>query len=90
MGEQLSLDIDTRRDPLTCVHAVGETWGGRVLCNLRGYKAKNADESDQKTVATNCRTSLAGEPPRCVYEPCDNSPETMARRRAWMKEHGSA
>lgn len=25
--------------------------------------------------------------PRCVYEPPDNSPGAMARRREWMREH---
>ena len=73
--EQLALDIEWQRNPLTCPHAVGEAWGGRVRCDLRG------------DVITNCQTSLAGEPPHCVYEPCDNSPETMARRRAWIEEH---
>lgn len=29
-----------------------------------------------------------GEPRRCVHEPVDNSPATMARRREWMRSHG--
>lgn len=35
-----------------------------------------------------CQTSHWGEPPRCAYEEPDNSPEAMARRVAWSKEHG--
>ena len=85
--EQLSLDIDWRRDPFTCPHAVGIGWGGRVMCDLRGYKAHESGEIDAKTVYTNCRHSIAGDKPKCVYEPCDNSPEAMARRREWMKEN---
>ena len=73
--EQLALDIEWKRNPLACSHVEYVMSDGHAYCNLRGG------------VFTNCQTSLAGEPPHCVYEPCDNSPETMARRRAWIEKH---
>ena len=81
-GEQLRLDFGelepTRRDPFKCAHCVRVTdfKPARVECDFSGG-----------VVLTNCRDSIAGEPPHCVFEPIDNSPATMARRRAWIKEH---
>lgn len=40
-------------------------------------------------VLVNCRRSVAGDPPKCVYEPIDNSPEAVERRRRWIAEHGT-
>ena len=34
-----------------------------------------------------CHRSFFGDPPQCFYAPIDNSPEAMARRRAWCQEH---
>ena len=70
--EQLSLDFGEpeRRDPLTCPHVLRETdfKPARTVCGLNGGE-----------VYTNCR-----EVSRCVFEPPDNSPDAMARRRAEM------
>ena len=73
--DQLSLDIEWKRNPLECPHVEYAMANGHVYCNLRGG------------VITNCQESVAGEPPYCVYEPCDNSKEAMARRKAWLEEH---
>lgn len=73
---QLALDLFDRRDPLACPHvvrAVPEV--NRVVCGLGG-----------REVYTNCHAQVAGEPPRCVHEPCDNSPEAVQRRLAWIAE----
>lgn len=77
--EQLTLFTTTERDPLTCAHNIGELCG-RVMCDLR------AGESG--FVCTNCNVSIAGEPPHCVYEPLDNSPATVARRKRWREQNG--
>lgn len=82
-GEQLRLEFDelepTRRDPFACEHVLRTTGfkPARTVCGLHGGE-----------VYTNCRQSICGEEPRCVYEPADNSPEAMARRREWMKMEG--
>lgn len=34
-----------------------------------------------------CHRSFFGDPPRCAYAPIDNSPEAMARRKAWCQQH---
>lgn len=80
MSEQLALEFaelaPRNRDPFACEHALRESWRYTV-CGLHGE------------VYTNCRISVCGERPRCVYEPPDNSPGAMARRREWMREHES-
>lgn len=78
IGEQLAFDfgeIATSRDPFTCEHALRVS-GRYTVCGLRGE------------VYTNCRESVCGDPPRCVYEKPDNSSAAMERRRAWMKKNG--
>jgi len=82
---QTSLDLFDKRDPFNCEYTVAVRQDGRVLCYLHGTD-EYGDMS--KCVITNCRDSVAGDPPRCVYEPHDNSPEAMARRRKWFEEHG--
>lgn len=83
MNDQLALDFEElkprRRDPLTCEHVLRVTdfKPARVVCGLNGGE-----------VYTNCQQSICGEEPRCVYEPADNSPEAMERRREWMKTEG--
>lgn len=74
--EQLTLDIEWQRNPIECPHVVKVLKDNHVLCNLRGE------------TYTNCHTSLAGEPPHCCFEPCDNSIEARERRKAWSKAHG--
>ena len=69
---------EPRRDPLTCPHLVRTTYevkGGEVVCGLKGE------------TFTNCHASIAGERPRCVWEPLDNTPEAVERRKAWMLEN---
>ena len=81
MSGQLTLDfpeLGGKRNPFACAYAVRpcKIINGGVLCCLHG-----------ETV-TNCRASVAGDPPRCTYEQPDNSPEACARRRAFMKNGG--
>lgn len=79
MGEQLAFDfgeIATGRDPFTCEHALRVS-GRYTVCDKSGGE-----------VYTNCRASVCGERPRCVYEKPDNSPAAMERRRAWIKANG--
>lgn len=71
---QLAFDFDTKRDPLTCCHVIRTLDGGKVLCDINGE------------TYTNCHQSIAGEPPHCVWEPIDNSPDAIARRKAWIKD----
>lgn len=71
--EQLTLDIEWKRNPLECPHVMKVLQDGHVYCNLHGE------------VYTNCQTSVAGDPPHCVYEPHDNSKEAMARRKEWLR-----
>lgn len=70
-----------RRDPFTCGHVLRVTdfKPARVVCGLTGGE-----------VYTNCRASVCGERPRCVYEKPDNSPAAMERRRAWIKANGGS
>lgn len=63
-------------DPFTC-----EFYAGKSLDN--DICMKNG------RVLVNCRRSVAGDPPKCVYEPIDNSPEAVERRRRWIAEHGA-
>lgn len=76
MSEQLAFDFDelqpTRRDPYTCAHCV------RTLASPPRVLCSLRGE-----VWTNCQQVR-----RCAYEPVDNSPATMARRREWMRKHG--
>ena len=74
MSEQPRL-FEPDTDPLTCEHA-GLDAGvpNRVWCQRGEFW-------------TNCRESVAGDPPHCAFDPFDNSPEACARRVAWFKEH---
>lgn len=85
--EQLRL---FNRDPLCCEYAididlhtvtdtirtVGESGHEFRKCSLRG-----------KPVYVQCHRSLCGEPPRCSYEPSDNTEEARLRRLEWMRAH---
>lgn len=74
---QMKLFEEPKVDPLTCIHARDvEGMPDKTKCVKKGV------------LYTNCRVSLAGEPPHCAYEPLDNSPETCARRARWIEEHG--
>ena len=57
-----------------CLHGIYVEDVDRMLCVKSGTP-----------VYTNCNRSVAGDPPRCVYEPLDNSDEAVARRMRWMK-----
>lgn len=75
---QLAFDFQTKRDPFTCPHIIRTTYdvkAGLVLCGIDG-----------KHTYVNCHESVAGEPPRCTWEPLDNTPETVARRLEWLQE----
>ena len=80
MSEQLAFDFGelqpVRRDPFNCQHLIGVD-GKYAICNYNGNR-----------VYTSCLQSICGEPRRCVHEPVDNLPATMARRREWMRSHG--
>ena len=75
MTEQLTLDIDTRTDPLTCPHRADSGMAGIWRCMAH-------DEA-----YVQCATGHFGEPPMCSYEEPDNSPEARARRLEWQREH---
>lgn len=75
-GGQLQLDLTAHVDPATCKHREDVPCIGRVLCH-----------KDGKEIYTNCTEGLCGEPPRCAWEEPDNSPEAVARRLKWIKEH---
>lgn len=73
---QLAFDFETKRDPFTCPHMIRTAYdikNGEVLCGLNGE------------VYTNCHASVSGDPPKCAYEPLNNSQESIERRKAWME-----
>ena len=78
---QLTFDLpefDSKRDPFMCQHLIRTAYeikAGEVLCGLGGGE-----------VFTNCHESLAGEPPKCVHEPPDNSQEALARRKEFFRK----
>lgn len=78
---QLQLDLrelESKRDPLTCpylIRTVYEVKEGEVLCGM-----------NRTATYTNCHASIAGESPKCVWEPIDNSPEAIARRKAFLQK----
>lgn len=37
---------------------------------------------------TCCNKSICGEPPRCAWEPVDNSDEARERRKRWLEDGG--
>lgn len=81
---QLALDVtntETKRDPFSCPYLIRTAYGireGEVLCGYGG-----------RETYTNCHASVAGDPPNCVYEAPDNSPEAVARRKAWLQREES-
>ncbi len=75
--EETDVDEETDSvDPFTCEFYAG-TFLTHDVCMKEGR------------VLVNCHRSVAGDPPHCVYEPIDNSPEAMERRRKWIAEHGT-
>ena len=76
---QLRLDLpEAKRDPFTCPYLIRTAYEikeGEVLCGMNGGETY-----------TNCHASLAGDEPKCVHEPIDNSPEVVARRRAYAQK----
>lgn len=77
MSAQMVLDLQSGTDPLTCQHRIPTELDGIDRCA----------EHDMTFVG--CTKSLCGEPPRCCYEPLDNSAEAVERRKRWMREHGN-
>lgn len=80
MNGQLSLDLFGERDHpigLECPFCTG------VLVN----HVRCAKPATPVYVA--CHRPFFGDPPQCAFEPLDNSPEAMARRKAWAIEHES-
>lgn len=71
--EQLQL-FSPLTDPLACSH-VGKSLDGRLVWCGRGE------------FWTRCQESVAGEPPRCAFDGCDNSPEAMERRKEWYVDN---
>ena len=76
MSTQLTLNIETHTDPLTCPHRVPTRLDGISRCAAH----------DMTFVG--CARSVCGEPPRCCYEPLDNGAEAVERRKRWMRRHG--
>ena len=75
MSTQMALDLQDRADPLTCPH--------RVPTGLDGISQCAAHDMTY----VGCMKSVCGEPPRCSYEPIDNSAEAVKRRLEWMRRH---
>ena len=73
----LCFDEPEHRDPTTCKYGTYVSSVDRVSCTYSGAP-----------VCVNCHRSLCGEPPHCLYEPIDNSPETVRRRLKWMEDEG--
>ncbi len=69
-------ELDDKQNPLECPYDTGERFENHLVCNRNGHR-----------VWVNCQTSVCGEPPMCVWEEPDNSPEAKARRVEWMKRH---
>lgn len=63
-------------DPLTCPYRSVTSLDGIERCSAHGG------------AFVRCSQALYGEPPRCSFEPLDNSPEAVARRREWLEVHG--
>ena len=75
MSTQMALDLQDRADPPTCPH--------RMPTGLDGISQCAAHDMTY----VGCMKSVCGEPPRCSYEPIDNSAEAVARRLEWMRRH---
>ena len=75
MSTQMALDLQDSTDPLTCQH--------RIPTGLSGISQCAAHDM----TFVDCMKSVCGEPPKCCYEPLDNSAEAVARRLEWMKSH---
>lgn len=74
MGDQLT--IFPRTDPTTCEYRRPTTLAGIDRC------------AAHEGTYVKCSQSLFGEPPRCSFEPLDNSPEAVARRVRWREGRG--
>lgn len=75
---QLTIELQEKRDPFNCPHLIRTVYdvaNGEVVC---GFKDGH--------VYTNCHASNVGDPPTCVWEEPDNSPEALSRRLAWMND----
>lgn len=78
MIDQLSLDLFGERDHpvgLDCPWCTG-VLVDHVRCTFTG-----------RPVYVACHRPYFGDPPQCVHQPIDNSPEAMARRKTWAIEH---
>lgn len=72
--EQMALDLWGRVDPTTCQYREPYSIDGVSVCRAHD-------------VFVRCTKSICGEPPRCTFEPLDNSPEAVSRRVEWMRTH---
>lgn len=71
---QLGLDFgDAYPEPATCLHGIYHPGIDRTLCRKDGRETWVA-----------CHRQFCGQPPRCAWEPPDNSAEAVAARVAWM------
>ena len=73
--QQMAIDLQDRTDPPTCQH--------RVPTGLDGISQCAAHDM----TFVDCMKSVCGEPPKCCYEPLDNSAEAVERRLEWMRRH---
>lgn len=86
---QLSLFVD-EEDEVDEVDEEEETHVDPFACEFHAGTFLNSDVCTKEgRVLVNCHSSVAGDPPKCVYEPIDNSPQAMERRRKWIAEHGT-
>lgn len=76
---QLELpELESKRNPFMCPHLIRTAYEikeGEVVCGMNGTETY-----------TNCHASIAGDTPKCVHEPLDNSPEAIERRRVFLQK----
>jgi len=75
---QLALDLwpeTEHTDPRACQHREPYPLDGIWRCTAHDG------------CFVSCMREVCGEPPRCCFEPLDNSAAAVARRKRWMEEH---
>lgn len=73
---QMTLDLPSLLVPSTCQHREDVPSIDKAICHRDG-----------KETYTTCHKGICGDPPQCVWDEPDNSPEAVARRLEWMKGH---
>ncbi len=87
---ELKCDMEGQLSLFSCESGVQGAHVNPFECEFHDGKFLSHDICTKNgRVLVNCRKSVAGDPPKCVYEPIDNSPEAVKRRRKWIAEHGT-